>query len=115
MPDVSKSVEWNDFIHAMADVGFTARSNGGSAVLFERNPQLGGKIVFHKPHPVTKIDAIMLRSMGKRMTKWFGWSRELFVLDDNGAGIHLGGSTNYCDTLWGDRRVNRHVTQVAAG
>jgi HicA toxin of bacterial toxin-antitoxin, len=63
----------------MKDAGFTARSNGGSAVLFEGNPKLGGKIVFHKPHPIAKIDPIMLRSIGKRMAKWFGWSRELFV------------------------------------
>jgi len=78
--EASRSVEWNDFVYAMVEVGFTAKSNGGSAVLFERNSQLGGKIVFHKPHPITKIDTIMLRSMGKRMTKWFGWSRELFCI-----------------------------------
>ena len=77
--ETSRSLDWDNFVHAMTDVGFTARSNGGSAVLFERNSELGGKIVFHKPHPVAKIDPIMLRSMGKRMAKWFGWSRELFT------------------------------------
>ena len=80
--DVSKSVNWDSFVHAMTDVGFIPRNNGGSAVLFERNEELGGKIVFHKPHPIAKIDPIALRSMGKRMTKWFGWSRELLGLDD---------------------------------
>ncbi|KAI1206352.1 uncharacterized protein F4807DRAFT_439773 [Annulohypoxylon truncatum] len=75
----TKTVGWDDFVHAICDVGFTARNNGGSAVLFE---SIDGKIVFHKPHPVVKIDSIMLRSMGKRMTKWFGWSRERFVLAD---------------------------------
>lgn len=84
--DASRSVDWDSFVYAMMDVGFTARNNGGSAVLFERNSQLGGKIVFHKPHPIAKIDPVMLRSMGKRMAKWFGWSRELFALGDNGAG-----------------------------
>jgi HicA toxin of bacterial toxin-antitoxin, len=75
----SRCVDWDGFVHAMKDAGFTARSNGGSAVLFEGNPKLGGKIVFHKPHPIAKIDPITLRSIGKRMAKWFGWSRELFV------------------------------------
>ncbi|OTA64856.1 hypothetical protein K449DRAFT_392957 [Hypoxylon sp. EC38] len=79
----TKTVGWDDFVHAICEVGFTARNNGGSAVLFENID--GGKIVFHKPHPVAKIDPVMLRSMGKRMTKWFGWDRERFVLEDSGA------------------------------
>ena len=64
------------------EVGFTARNNGGSAVLFESIH--GGKIVFHKPHPIAKIDSVMLKSMGKRMAKWFGWGRERFALADGG-------------------------------
>ena len=80
--EASRSVNWDSFVHAMTDVGFTARNNGGSAVLFERNLPLGGKIVFHKPHPIAKIDPVTLRSMGKRMAKWFGWSRELLGLND---------------------------------
>ena len=47
---------------------------------------MGGKIVFHKPHPIAKIDPIMLRSMGKRMAKWFGWGREVLGL---GLGIRV--------------------------
>ncbi|XXH00907.1 hypothetical protein Hte_007258 [Hypoxylon texense] len=74
----TKTVGWDEFVHAICDVGFTARNNGGSAVLFENVD--GGKIVFHKPHPVTKIDSVMLKAMGKRMTKWFGWTRDRFVL-----------------------------------
>lgn len=83
-------------MHAMTDMGFTAHNAGGSAVEF-RNERFefdfahdgrrtgtgagaGGKIVFHKPHPVAKIDTVMLRSMGKRMARWFGWGRSRFVL-----------------------------------
>jgi hypothetical protein len=67
----------------MADAGFAARQSSGSAVIFEPDDwERGwpGKIVFHKPHPVAKIDSIMLRSMGKRMEKWFGWDAETFVV-----------------------------------
>ena len=83
-----RSVNWDSFVHAMTDVGFTTRCNGGSAVLFESSNQAesGGKIVFHKPHPIAKIDPIMLRSIGKRMARWFGWSREILGL---GAGLGL--------------------------
>lgn len=94
----AKGIEWDLFVHAMIDMGFSARNGGGSAVIFENgnlaaaaaaaegreggaSGAAGGKIIFHKPHPIPKIDSIMLHSMGRRMAKWFGWHRELFVLD----------------------------------
>lgn len=105
----AKGIEWDLFVHAMIDLGSSARNGGGSAVVFENNGNLsaavkvaaaastvegrggggggpagaaaGGKIIFHKPHPIPKTDSIMLHSMGRRMAKWFGWHRELFVLD----------------------------------
>ncbi|KAK5110324.1 hypothetical protein LTR85_001277 [Meristemomyces frigidus] len=76
----SKGSDWDQFVHAMKDVGFTARNSAGSAVVFDLADK--GKIVFHRPHPVAKIDPILLRAMGKRMAKWFGWCRESFVLDE---------------------------------
>ncbi|KAF5556912.1 ycfA domain-containing protein [Fusarium mexicanum] len=77
--DVSKEVTWDRFVRVMIEAGFTARNNGGSAVAFKQLVD-GGRIVFHKPHPADKIDPVLLRIMGKRMTKWFGWKRELFAL-----------------------------------
>ena len=69
----------------MFNAGFVAINNGGSAVRFElhtaEEPD-GGAIVFHKPHPVPKIDPIRLSWMGRRMAKWFEWSRERFILKD---------------------------------
>ncbi|KAJ4044767.1 hypothetical protein NW761_008317 [Fusarium oxysporum] len=78
--DVAKDVLWDRFVHAMIEAGFTARNNSGSAVAFKQGDR--GRIVFHKPHPVDKIDPVLLRIMGKRMAKWFGWRRELFALRD---------------------------------
>jgi hypothetical protein len=72
----SKGADWDTFVHAMNATGFSAHGGGGSAVIFEREGE--GRIVFHKPHPVAKIDSVMLRAMGKRMAKWFGWSRGCF-------------------------------------
>jgi hypothetical protein len=83
----AKGIEWDMFVHAMSDMGFSARNGGGSAVVFENGNlaegrATSGKIIFHRPHPIPKIDPIMLHSMGRRMAKWFGWHRELFVLEE---------------------------------
>ena len=45
--ETSRNIEWDSLVHAMTDVGFTARNNGGSAVVFERNSQCEEKIVFY--------------------------------------------------------------------
>lgn len=77
------NTDWKDFVTAMADVGFAATHCGGSAVSFdpvESAPMRGhGSIVFHKPHPEPSIDPVILRIMGQRLRKWFGWERDTFV------------------------------------
>lgn len=82
--EADKSVIWDRFVHAMSDVGFTAQHSGGSAVSFENSKNASGKIVFHKPHSVAKIDPVMLHSIGRRMAKWFGWRRGPFFLEREG-------------------------------
>jgi hypothetical protein len=84
--EASRHLQWDKFVHAMVDAGFTARNSSGSAVAFIANINIpdstsggGGRIVFHKPHPVPKIDPILLQVMGKQMARWFGWKRETFV------------------------------------
>jgi hypothetical protein len=79
-----EDVSWDRFVLAMEQIGFVARHNGGSAVLFEPNGEckwypFGGKIVFHRPHPDATLTPLILKFMGKRMHKWFGWSAETFV------------------------------------
>ena len=72
----TRTIDWDTFVTAMRDAGFSARNAGGSMVAFEKDD---GKIVFHKPHPVAKIEPLMLQAMGRRMNRWFGWCREAFV------------------------------------
>jgi hypothetical protein len=83
----TRVVKWSAFVNAMAEgeVGFVARHNGGgSAFTFEPNEmpkwKRKGKIVLHKPHPTPELDSVMLLINGKRRSKWFGWSKETFVL-----------------------------------
>lgn len=71
------SVKWIHLVQALADAGLVATQAPGSAVAFSNGS--AGAINFHKPHePV--VDAMMLRCMGKRLRKWFGWTGDRFVL-----------------------------------
>lgn len=74
-PDKTKT-KWEHFASALTDAGFTMSQSRGSAVAFSK-PE--GSIVFHRPHPNPVIDSVMLRAMGKRLRKWFGWGRDVFV------------------------------------
>lgn len=62
-------IRWTDFVKALLDTGFTQEGCTGSAFTFN-SPE--GSIAFHKPHPNPVVDPYMLRSMGKRLHKWFG-------------------------------------------
>jgi hypothetical protein len=80
-----EDVPWDRFVLAMDQIGFVKRHKGGSAVLFEPNSKCkwypsGGKAVFHRPHPDPTLTPLILKFMGKRMHKRFGWSAETFVL-----------------------------------
>jgi hypothetical protein len=73
----SGSVKWIHLVQALTDAGLVATQAPGSAVAFSNGS--AGAINFHKPHePV--VDAMMLRCMGKRLRKWFGWTSDRFVL-----------------------------------
>ncbi|KAI0011103.1 hypothetical protein F4779DRAFT_637849 [Xylariaceae sp. FL0662B] len=81
-PAGHRTFKWQQFVEVLARTGFEPRqsgSAGGSAVSFY-HAESRGTIVFHQPHPEPKVDPVMLLSMGKRLAKWFGWERELFVV-----------------------------------
>lgn len=71
------SVKWTQLVQALNDAGLIATQAPGSAVTFASTD--AGAINLHKPHEPT-VDALMLRRMGKRLRKWFGWTGERFVL-----------------------------------
>ncbi|THZ88510.1 hypothetical protein D6C88_04965 [Aureobasidium pullulans] len=73
---------WQHFLNAMIDAGFSILQSQGSAVTLRQDEERGEgvrTIVVHRPHPSPTISPVMLRSIAKRMTKWFGWKRELFI------------------------------------
>lgn len=77
----SGKARWQDFVTAMADAGFLASTNGGSAVTFctsELEEGRNRRIVIHRPHPDPELSAVTMRSIWKRMNKWFGWDAKSF-------------------------------------
>ncbi|KAF2211743.1 hypothetical protein CERZMDRAFT_98176 [Cercospora zeae-maydis SCOH1-5] len=68
------------FVQAMKNAGFTAEESAGSSVSFRSSH--GGSICFHRPHPDPVLHPIMLYAMAKRLTKWFGFTLETFVLKE---------------------------------
>ena len=75
----SAEIALDSFVLSMTDAGFSSRNGGGSIVIFEENAG-PGKIIFHRPHPSSKIDPIMFQGMGRGMNKHFGWNRETFAV-----------------------------------
>lgn len=69
---------WNDFKRAMVNVGFGAQKLQGSAWLFASEK---GNIIFHEPHPESKLPMQWARRIARRLNRNFGWTMDTFVLD----------------------------------
>ena len=69
------TVNWLDFVSLLSEIGFVESRRAGSARTFKSDK---GSITFHKPHPRTDMGAVMLWRVGKRLSKRFGWDREMF-------------------------------------
>lgn len=86
--DSSRSFAWQHFLAAMTDAGFSILQSQGSAVTLKLEKSQGvNTIVVHRPHPVATINPIMLRSIAKRMSKWFGWGKKTFVEQEKEQGL----------------------------
>ena len=72
-------VRWMDFVAAMVDAGCSVVPKGGSIYKFTDLKLSGGAIDVHRPHPDPVISPLLLRAIGHRVRKWFGWEMELFV------------------------------------
>lgn len=81
--DGSSSVRWTSLLQALTDAGLAVTPGAGSAMSFTNEH---GTISIHQPHDRAGpfVDAIRLRGIGRRMSKWFGWTNETFVLREKG-------------------------------
>ncbi|KAI4236720.1 MAG: hypothetical protein L6R40_006064 [Gallowayella cf. fulva] len=77
-------VPWNDFKKAMVNVGFSAEKLQGSGWLFKPadSPSLGlSSIIFHEPHPESKMPMQVARRIARRLKRDFGWTADTFVTE----------------------------------
>ena len=73
-------IPWLEFLHAMSFVGFAIEKQHGSAWLFTPSGTPQRTIIFHEPHPSTKIPIHIARRHGRRLGRAYGWTTETFVL-----------------------------------
>lgn len=80
-------VPWTDFLHAMRSAGFGIEKLYGSVWQFTLSDDINGRvgastrgILFHEPHPHSKIPFWGAREHGRRLTRAYGWSGETFVV-----------------------------------
>jgi hypothetical protein len=80
-------IPWLDFLHAMSAAGFTSEKLYGSVWQFNPTEALkvgngidaARSIQLHEPHPVAKVAFRSARRWGRSLTKWYGWTGEMFV------------------------------------
>ncbi len=77
---VPGEMAWTDFVHAMVSLGFAVQSLDGSASIFSpADGRLGRSIIFHEPHPTSKIPYLVAKRIGRRLNRAYGWTAENFV------------------------------------
>ena len=73
-------IPWAEFLSAMASVGFSIKSLDGSAWIFAPiSDMFHRSIIFHEPHPSSKIPFRTARRFGRRLERAFGWTMANFV------------------------------------
>ena len=74
-------VTWTNFLHALTSTGFSAQKMYGSVWQFSpEKVKIDRPIQFHEPHPSGKLSFYLLRQIGRRLTRAYGWLGENFVL-----------------------------------
>jgi len=73
-------VSWNDFLHALSSAGFSIEKQRGSAWLFMPSLVEGWHpIIFHEPHPSSKIPIHVALRHGRRLMRSYGWTSQTFI------------------------------------
>lgn len=73
---------WTDFLYALSSAGFAIQKQHGSAWLFSPLDQIMRPIIFHEPHPSSKIPIHIVRRHGRRLRLAYGWTSKTFVLEE---------------------------------
>lgn len=79
--DQRGEIPWKDFLHAMTSLHFNVEKLYGSVWQF--TPTTGSVkrgVHVHEPHPSGKIPFHMARSIGRRLSRTYGWIDDMFDL-----------------------------------
>ncbi|KAJ7091324.1 hypothetical protein B0H15DRAFT_835479 [Mycena belliarum] len=71
-------VRWGDFERAMKRVGFEVMHTTGSCVRFDPPAQTARPITFHRPHPDSILTPKLIKWVGARLKRCYGWTTLTF-------------------------------------
>lgn len=78
-------IEWADFVRTMRELGFLWSHRGGSVVTFRGEISVVGEAVpqkrsidIHKPHHPAVSGLVLVKTIGRRFDRRFGWDRGCF-------------------------------------
>lgn len=80
-PDATPGeVPWTDFLHAMVATGFEVEKLYGSVWQFRpHNLGVSRSIIFHEPHPSSKLPYTTARRYSGRLNRAYGWEGSIFT------------------------------------
>ncbi|KAJ6606315.1 hypothetical protein DFH09DRAFT_1269321 [Mycena vulgaris] len=71
-------IRWAEFERAMKRIGFGIYQTAGSSVRFDPPAKTARPITFHRPHPDSILTPILLRWIGARLKRCYGWTTATF-------------------------------------
>ncbi|KAA8915203.1 hypothetical protein TRICI_002560 [Trichomonascus ciferrii] len=74
---------WKDFLYATGLTGFNIQKLYGSVWQFTpTNLDVERSILFHEPHPSSKVPFRILHHFGRRLFRAYGWRGDMFKLEE---------------------------------
>ncbi|KAJ7118909.1 hypothetical protein C8R44DRAFT_878441 [Mycena epipterygia] len=71
-------IRWAEFERAMKRIGFGICQTAGSSVRFDPPAKTARPITFHRPHPDSILTPNLLRWIGARLKRCYGWTTATF-------------------------------------
>ncbi|KAJ7675625.1 hypothetical protein DFH06DRAFT_1466464 [Mycena polygramma] len=72
-------IRWDVFEKAMKRIGFSVCQTAGSSVRFDPPAKCARPITFHRPHPDSLLTPYMIKWIGARLKRNYGWTTSIFT------------------------------------
>ncbi|KAF7337056.1 hypothetical protein MVEN_02142800 [Mycena venus] len=72
-------IRWDVFEKAMKRVGFSVCQTAGSSVRFDPPAKNARPITFHRPHPDSLLTPLLIKWIGARLNRNYGWTISTFT------------------------------------